>query len=251
MSLRIRQIVLVARELEPTVAALEHVLGLRVAFRDPGVGEFGLCNAVMPIGDQFLEVISPTRAGTAAGRLLERSGDGGYMILLQTDDLDRDRARLDRLGVRVIWSAAHDDIRALHLHPKDIGGAIVSLDQPMPPDSWRWAGSNWRNGVATNGAKRVLDAEIEAADPAAMARRWSQVLGLGDAAEEGGAYKVAVGDGAVRFVKAGARGEGLGAFTLAIASPQTALKAARSRNLPTAENTMSLGGVRFALTTTP
>ena len=61
MSLRIRQIVLAARELDPTVDALQAVLGVGAAFRDPGVAEFGLDNAVMPIGDQFLEVVSPLR----------------------------------------------------------------------------------------------------------------------------------------------------------------------------------------------
>lgn len=248
MRLRIRQIVLVARELDSTVAALEDVLGLQVAFRDPGVAEFGLHNAVMPIGDQFLEVVSPTRPGTAAGRLLERRGDGGYMIILQTDDFDRDRARLDRLGVRIIWSADHDDIRAMHLHPKDIGGAIVSLDQPKPPDAWRWAGPHWRDHAPTKGARRVLNAEIEAADPASMARRWSQVLGLEDAVEVGDAWEVALHDGFMRFRGDGTHGEGLAAFTLAVTSPQTLLDEARARNLPTAGNTITLGGARLALT---
>ncbi|MFL6649106.1 MAG: VOC family protein, partial [Sulfurifustaceae bacterium] len=99
MSLRIRQIVLAANDLDRTVEDVAAVLGVRVAFRDPLVAKFGLHNALLPIGEQFVEVVAPTRPGTAAGRLLERRGDSGYMLLLQTDDFARDRARMERLGV--------------------------------------------------------------------------------------------------------------------------------------------------------
>src|SRR5207302_11197019 len=109
-AMHIRQIALVARDLEPVVADLCAVLGLEVAFHDPGVGEFGLHNAVMPVGSTFLEVVSPVREGTTAGRLLDkRGGDGGYMVILQTDDLDTARTRLGPLGVRIVWQIAPDD----------------------------------------------------------------------------------------------------------------------------------------------
>ena len=71
---RLRQAVLVADQLEPVASALRSALGLREPFRDPGVGEFGLANVVFALGDCFLEVVSPTRADTAAGRYLERHG---------------------------------------------------------------------------------------------------------------------------------------------------------------------------------
>jgi hypothetical protein len=245
MSLRIRQVVLVARDLASTVSDLESVFGVRVAFRDPQVAEFGVHNAVMPIGDQFLEVISPTQAGTAAGRHLERRGDSGYMIILQTDDLARDRARLDHLGVRVIWEANHDDIRAVHLHPKDIGGAIVSLDQPTPPASWRWAGPDWRSYVAPNGAQRILGATIEARDPEAMSRRWAEVLGLEGPAKDRSAWHLGISDGALNFIEAGSHANGIGAFQLAVTAPETALVSARSRGLPVKNDVVTLCGTHF------
>jgi hypothetical protein len=75
---RLRQAVLVARDLDAVVAELREALGLGEPFRDPGVGAFGLRNAVMALGDTFVEVVSPVREGTSAGRHLDRrGGDGG------------------------------------------------------------------------------------------------------------------------------------------------------------------------------
>jgi catechol 2,3-dioxygenase-like lactoylglutathione lyase family enzyme len=197
MTLRIRQIVFAARDLARTVAQFTDAFGLEVAYRDPQVAEFGLENALLPIGDQFLEVVSPTRGDTAAGRHLERHGESAYMLILQTEDLDRDRARIERLGVRVVWQANYDDIRAVHLHPKDIGAAIVSLDQPSPPDSWRWAGPRWRHFVSNKGAREIREVAIGARDPAAMARRWAEVLGTEPPRDD----RIAISGGVLRFVK--------------------------------------------------
>src|SRR3954453_16887385 len=124
---RLRQVALVARDLDSTCAQIERGLGLRDPFHDPGVAEFGLTNSVYEIGDTFLEVVSPAQEGTTAGRYLERrGGDSGYMVILQSDDLDADRARVADLGIRVVWKIDLPDIRGTHLHPADVGGAILS-----------------------------------------------------------------------------------------------------------------------------
>jgi len=176
---RIRQVALVARDLDPVVADLCAVFGLEVAFNDPGVAEFGLRNAVMPVGSTFLEVVSPAREGTTAGRLLDkRGGDGGYMVIVQTDDLEAARTRLGALGVRIVWQIALDDIATLHLHPRDVGGAIVSLDQPRPPESWRWGGPEWQSHVRTDVVDGITSVTLEAENAERLAARWTEVLGL-------------------------------------------------------------------------
>jgi hypothetical protein len=219
--MRIRQVCLVARELEPAVAALTAGLGLEVGYRDPGVAEFGLKNAIMPVGSQFLEVVSPTRDGTTAGRYLERrGGDGGYMVILQTDDLAADRDRLATFGVRIVWQIELDDIATLHLHPRDIGGAIVSLDQPEPPESWRWGGPDWASHTRTDVVRGIAGIEIEAVHPTAMAARWAEVLGLNAPRRDDGAERLALDSGEIRFVVAGPRGEGVSAVRLSAAGPK-------------------------------
>ena len=136
---RLRQAVLVARELEPVAGELRSALELNEPFRDPGVGEFGLTNAVFALGDCFLEVVSPVRADTAAGRYLDRhGGDGGYMVIFDLEDLEGARERVRQSGIRVVWQIDLPDISGTHLHPADLRGAIVSLDRSRPYGSWRW-----------------------------------------------------------------------------------------------------------------
>ena len=87
MWLKLRQIALVAENLQPVEAQLIDVMGLKVCYRDPGISYFGLENALFPIGNQLLEVVAPIKEGTAGGRYLERrGGDGGYMVITQCDE---------------------------------------------------------------------------------------------------------------------------------------------------------------------
>src|SRR3954467_12674471 len=126
---RFRQAVVAARDLDAAVEELREALPLGESYADPGVGLFGLRNAVMALGDTFVEVVSPVEEGTAAGRYLERrGGDGGDMVMFQLDDLESARARVKELGIRTVWSLDLDDIADDHLHPRDMGGAIVALD---------------------------------------------------------------------------------------------------------------------------
>ena len=199
--IRLRQVALVAHDRDRVVAELCASLGVTVCFEDPGIAEFGLHNALMTIGDQFLEVVSPVTEGTTAGRLLDkRGGDGGYMAIYEVDDLDARVERLAGLGVRVVWRIDLDDIRARHLHPRDVGGAIVSIDEPRPNGAWRWAGP-WPAHAETSVVTAIAGVDVAAADPEAMRARWAE-LGI---------------DHAVRFVQAGERGEGIDAIDLVAA----------------------------------
>jgi hypothetical protein len=176
---RLRQAVIVAAELEPVSRALRSTLGLREPFRDPGVGEFGLENAVFALGDCFLEVISPRQPGTAAGRWLERhGGDGGYMVIFDLEDLDGARQRAEHLGVRVVWRIDLPDISGTHLHPADMRGAIVSLDRSDPYGTWRWGGPQWTGQSGEGAAGHLAGITVAVEDPAAVAARWGEVLGV-------------------------------------------------------------------------
>jgi hypothetical protein len=184
---RLRQAVLAARDLDAAVGELRSALPLGEPYADPGVAYFGLRNAVMALGDTFVEVVAPVEDGTAAGRFLDRRGDGAYMAMFQIDDLTSARARAASLGIREVWTIDLDDISAVHLHPADMGAAIVSLDRPVPPESWRWGGP-WR----PHGKARTAGLSLSARDPVALAARWRTVLGSLDL--EGGRVEVRPGE---------------------------------------------------------
>ena len=243
--LRIRQIVFVVRDLAAASRQLAELLALDPPYRDPGVAEFGIDNAVYAFGDQFIELISPLAGDTAAGRHLQRRGEGGYMLILQTDDFDRERARIRALGVRTVWEKELPDIRAMHLHPKDIGGAIVSIDQPVPAASWRWGGP-WRRQEGRHGDQRVVSVRVEGAHPREMAERWAQVLGPDAVLAEGG-ERIAMTQGSISFVPQGGRGEGLAGWTWDVADLASVQRVARDQGIAVGSDRIALFGAEVTL----
>ena len=208
--MRLRQIALVTPELRDVESEICNQLGLEVCYRDPGLSHFGLRHGLYAIGDQLLEVVAPKEPGTTAGRFLERRGtEGGYMVLLQTDELEHHKARVESAGIRIVHDGEVNErgasIHGIHLHPKDVGGAILSLDQADPPESWLWAGHDWQyhslDGVVTD----IVAIDMQAENPEAMASRWANAIGI---PAHGGVIKL--DDAQIRFVSASdGQGDGL------------------------------------------
>ena len=172
---RLRQVVLAVSDLDQRIELFRADLGLGEPFADPAIEYFGLRNAVFAIGDTFLELISPIREGTTVGRILEkRGGDCGYMAMIQVDDVAAARERASGLEIREVFEVEFEDITEAHLHPSDIGGAIVSISEPRPAASWKWGGADWRER-SVPGA--VLGIKVGVVDAASTQDRWLEVAG--------------------------------------------------------------------------
>jgi hypothetical protein len=246
--MRIRQIALVGEDLAAAKADIVEILGLGDDYADPGVKKYGLHNAVWPVGDTFLEVVSPTQEGTTAGRLLaKRGGDGGYMVILQVEDMKAARELAASKGVRFADQFDGDGYGFTHLHPKDVGGAILSLDEMNPPDRWEWGGPNWKAKVKTDVATKIVGAEVQADDPDAMSKRWAEVLGR-PRTGHGAAWTIRLDDGEIRFspVRDG-RGEGVSAFDVAVRDPDAVRARARARGRLDTDGRVNLCGTRVEL----
>jgi catechol 2,3-dioxygenase-like lactoylglutathione lyase family enzyme len=247
--MRLRQIALVGEDLAACEADIRAILGLDYAYDDPGVGTFGLKNAVFPVGETFLEVVSPKQEGTTAGRLLEkRGGDGGYMAIFQVRDIGAARALLGTAGARTVSQVDREGVHYSHIHPKDIGGAIVSVDQMDPWERWEWGGPVWRDNLRTDTSAAITGVEIQSDDPAATARRWSEVLGQPVRKADGGWRMDLDEGGEVRFVTAAdGRGEGLGRFDVAVRDPGAVRAAAKARGRLGDNGDVILSGTRVRL----
>ena len=233
--LRLRQICLVAADLEKTIADLVEVFGLAVCYRDGNVARYGLVNALLPIGSAFLEVVAPTREGTAAGRYLERR-----------------QTRMAEIGVRIANLLDYGSYIGLQLHPRDTGGAMLELnhtpngerlDGPYHP-----AGPDWQRAVRIDITTALLAAELQSQDPERLAARWSEILERPVSRTPVGEPLIALDLGALRFIDArDGRGEGLGGLDLAVRDKGHVDAAAVRHGCTAAGDIVTVCGVRFRL----
>jgi hypothetical protein len=254
--LRMRQICLVAADLDRAEEDLTGIFGLAVCHRDAGVEVFGLHNFLLPIGNGFLEVVSPFRSDTAAGRYLERrGGDGGYMVIMQTGDVQADRERVTGMGVRLVL----DDVArgraasvGIQLHPRDVPGAIVELrwnqDDAAPDGPWGPAGPDWKAAQRTEVVRAMTAAEIQTEDPGVLASRWSEVVARPVSTDLSGNPQIELDDAVLRFVRAlDGRGEGLAGLDLEINDREHVIAEAAKRGYYVSGGVVTICGVRFRL----
>ena len=176
--MRIRQVALVASDLAKTDTTLRHLLGCDESYADPEIIYFGLDNRLYTVGDCFLEVVSPVQPNTAAGRFLERrGGDGGYMVIVQVENLAEEQVRLADTSIRTVFADDRGNAKAVHLHPKDVPGAIPSLDEMSPPESWLWAGDEWEQRAGRY-VRGILAVEIRSPVPKATGQCWAEAYGI-------------------------------------------------------------------------
>ena len=245
--MRVRQLVLVANERDSIVNDLESLFKIQVSFYDPGIKFFGLENAVLPVGDTFLEVVSPIEQETTAGRYLERrGGSGGYMVIIQVEDFESTKKRVEDNNMRVVYESEDPKARAIHLHPKDVGGAILSLDFMDPESSWKWAGESWKSKINNDVVEELNGVFIQSENPENMLQKWEAALGIKGTKEIEG-HTINLGSSRVVFVKdEDGRGDGPSAFEIKVKNPQDVRD--RAQHLGLIDNgEVSIGGVKFLL----
>jgi hypothetical protein len=252
MNLRLRQLCLVAQQLDPVVDELCAIFGVEVCHRDPAVAAFGLRNALMPFGTSFVEVVAPVAEGTAAARYLQRrGGDGGYMVILDTGSLGPWREHVASVGVRIAADLANGDYAGLQLHPRDTGGALLEINTTRGGDDLQGpygpAGPYWQSAVRTQCVTAVVGAALQSDDPQGLAQRWGRILQRPPVLRGPGA-ELALDNAVLRFVRnEDGRGEGLAAIDLQVRDVPAVLARAALRSHRTGADSVDVGGARFTL----
>ena len=256
MSIRLRQICLVAEKLVPVANDLKSIFALEVCFVDPAVKVFGLENSLFPIGNNFLEVVSPIQDNTAAGRYIKRRlGDGGYMVICQCDTLETQAARKARaleLGVRIAFEEEEKNFHVMQLHPADTGGAFFELDwdaKMEPEGNWGPAGGNtWPTYKRQKIITDYTAVELQSPDPQSLAERWSNIAEIPLRRDAQGRMEIPLTNAAVRFVEmSDGRGEGLGGIDIKVADRGWLLRTAEDRGCRVSDDQVMVCGVRFTL----
>lgn len=255
--LRLRQICLVASDLEEVTGQLAGILGAQVCFRDDGVAKYGLHNVLFALGGTFLEVVSPFKEGTAAGRYIERrQGDGGYMFIADCHDLDARREHFKSLNARAVQdidrSGEGGRSEAIHLHPKDTGGCLLSIDRHSGGEDmfgeYLWAGPNWQDEMRTD--ITISGATMQCVDPQAIAARWAELLQRPAKALDDQCWQIRMDNGHARFVPlADDRGEGLSAIELTCADPDSLVARANTMGAVNGNGVIEMCGVQVSVIT--
>ena len=182
MWLRLRQIALVARDLDPVLDDVRAVLGLEVGYRDPRIGDARPAQRRHPGRRAVPRDRRPIREGTTAERYLERrGGDGGYMVITP---VRRPRAPPGpRRGARhphrrpVRRATASPTCSSTRPTPAARSSRSTSRRAATTPDGRVEPG---RAGLAAGavrtdgGPRRSRAAEIQCEDPDKVAARWSR-----------------------------------------------------------------------------
>lgn len=259
MSIRVRQICLVAHDLPRVQQQFESVFGVEVAYRDPGVGRHGLHNMLMPFGNQLLETVSPKpdEHDTAGGRYLKRrGGDGGYMVIMQVPQAAYGdyRSRVDALGIRLVAEPGEgmSDTGGMQLHPKDVAGAIPEIrwnvEEDDPAGAWWPAGPDWQQARHTEIVDGITAADIQTSDPSLLAERWAEVLDEIVTSDERGNPMLALDGTDLRFIRiADGRPEGLSGLDIRATDTEKALANAKAIGCLSGDDLVTICGMRLRL----
>jgi hypothetical protein len=245
--IRLRQICLVAPQLEPVISDISAIMGLDICYRDGNVAKYGLENALLPVDTILLEVVAPFQPGpgTAAGRFLEKTaGRGGYMAIFCCEDPDARGAGANAIGVRTANVITHAPYHGVQLHPRDCRAAFIEFNHtdgsddvlgPYPP-----AGPDWQRSIRKDTTLALTEVEMQSPEPRSLAEHWGRIVGI---AADGATVRLP--NGIFRFVKGDS--EIMSGLTFKVANRAKVLDAAKARGTAVSGDSFFLCGVTFRL----
>ena len=248
--MRLRQICLVAPQLEPVISDIAAIMGLSICYRDGNVAKYGLENALLPVDTILLEVVAPTQAGTAAGRFLDKTGNrGGYMAIFCCEDPDARGAKANAMGVRTANVITHAPYHGVQLHPRDCRAAFIEFNHTDGSDevlgAYPPAGPDWQSFIRKDVTLALTGVEMQSPDPRGLAEHWGQVIGVAVSRTDQGKAQLRLPNCSFRFVRG--ENEIMSALEFRVRDVVSVLDAARSRGYAVAGNEFLLGGVSFKL----
>jgi hypothetical protein len=250
--MRLRQICLVAPQLEPVISDIADIMGLSVCYRDGNVAKYGLENALLPVDTILLEVVAPFQPGpgTAAGRFLDKNGGrGGYMAIFCCDDPDAYGARANAMGVRTANVITHAPYHGVQLHPRDCRAAFIEFNHtdgsddilgPYPP-----AGPDWQKSIAKDVTRALIGVEMQSPEPQVLAEHWGKIVGVAVSRNASSEPELKLPNASFRFVKGPS--DLMTGLTFRVADIAKVRDAAKAKGCKVSVDGFGLCGVKFSL----
>ena len=130
---RLNHVAIVVSDLEAAIAVYRDDFGARVSDA-VDMPEHGVTTVFVTLPNSTIELLFPLGTDSPLGRFLERHKDGGmHHLCFDVEDIEKARAQLQEKGFRVLGDGrpsigAHGK-PVLFLHPKDVFGTLIELEQ--------------------------------------------------------------------------------------------------------------------------
>ena len=126
---RIDHVGYAVRDLEEAVEYHRGLYGAEVAHRER-IESDGVDEALLAVGESYLQLLAPTSPSSPVARFLERNGPGVHHVGYGVADVDATLEDLKGMGVRVVDDHPRPGSRGCtvaFLHPKGAMGVLVEL----------------------------------------------------------------------------------------------------------------------------
>ncbi|XVU24462.1 methylmalonyl-CoA epimerase [Actinoplanes sp. CA-054009] len=136
--LRIDHVGIAVADLDEAIAFYADNFGLRCVHEETNE-EQGVREAMLAVGDGSgprLQLLAPARPDSAIARFLDRGGPGLQQLAYTVADVEAASAALRARGLRLLYDTPKRGTAGSlinFVHPKDAGGVLVELVQPVSP----------------------------------------------------------------------------------------------------------------------
>ena len=128
---KIEHVALAVADMDAAISHYRAAWGLEVSHREV-VEDQGVEEALLPLGESYLQLLGSTGADTTVSRFLARRGEGLHHIAYEVEDLGSTLQELESKGVKLIDHQPRVGGRG-HLvafvHPSSNHGLLVELIQ--------------------------------------------------------------------------------------------------------------------------
>ncbi|GIE79767.1 methylmalonyl-CoA epimerase [Actinoplanes philippinensis] len=134
--LRIDHVGIAVADLDEALRFYAETFGLHCVHQETNE-EQGVREAMLAVGDGAgprLQLLAPARPGSAIARFLDRSGPGLQQLAYTVADVEAAAAALRARGLRLLYDTPKRGTagsRINFVHPKDAGGVLVELVEPV------------------------------------------------------------------------------------------------------------------------